>query len=334
MKRPQSLISAFVILLSTIELSGCFLGSDDTGTSSIRTSNITLSSPLELTKEEFLESLNEIDEFTHSDDDNILFDESVDEEDEFDKCLTDNFKNAKFVAGTTQGVKLDSDFADAKNCFLLTFADVDITRLDLSILMDNLIFTDQSGNVVSVINQPVTSALNLLIKEGNLRMWFVLKTTIPDDQKTYFLNMKAAFSQNHIDGIELPCNYENPINNCRSTSVLDSISDIPGFPSGQDGYMLIANNIYYTMGQPYYYDGTVDFTVNDWTGVMQYGSTASNAPTYTASNGTESFSDTLQTTVLTKPSVRVQALNTTFNGSISDRIKSFVSETIKNADRN
>ena len=331
-KTKISLLVIFTITVMTF-LTACFHDEETTPSSaaSIRTADVTLTSPIPLSETEFELALYDIEEFNHNDDDYDFFDDSATADDEFEKCLADNFGNTKFVVGTTQGVRLDADFNDARNCFPTEFAELGLDSVNLSILLDNMILTDQNGNIVTVAGDTMSSASNLKVKEGNLRMWFEIKASFSDGQESYFFNISVAYSQNHVNGIDLPCLYESPLNNCRAASVFTTSTNIPNISSGQDGYLVVANNIYFTDGQPYYYDGTIHFTVNDWTGEMQYGSTGNTNPTYTATNGSLTSSGTFTGIASPKPSKRLKAGETLIvpaGGNLQSVIQKIVKQNV------
>ncbi|MDX1812086.1 MAG: hypothetical protein R3240_09075 [Gammaproteobacteria bacterium] len=284
-----------IALLSAVLTSGCIFDTssdgEPTSAASIRTSDISLSSPDPLTQEEFLSELNSIDEFVIKDDSFVFFTNDANNADDMDLCMKNELGNKKFTSGSTKGARLDIE-VPVQNCFGDLFAGATLTSTTLSILVDNLVLTDASGNEVSLIGNTISNAIGLKLKEGNLRMWMQIKGNITSGQQTVSFTASGVFSQNNKSDINQACNYESPINNCRIASIIKTSGSGNGESfSSEEGYVLTANNLYYTPGDTYFYNGTMDFQVNDWSGIMQYGSTGTTIPTFDANNGTQYITD-------------------------------------------
>ena len=73
---------------------------------------------------------------------------------------------------------------------------------------------------------------------------------------------------------------------------------------------------------PYYANGTISFTLNNWNGTMTYGSDAYSAPTYTATNGTSSVNGTY--TPYLSPALKPDSLTKAVKRSLKEMIYSTV----------
>jgi len=329
--KKLTILPLFLILILNLGLSACF--HDESDAAKLRDADLEFKNPIKLSKTKFVDELNDIEEFIHESDDFEFFSASDAEEDEFTKCLLDNFGNNSFSAGSSQGARLDADLGGVQNCFGQTFSDVNLENIALSVLIDNLILVDASGNQVDLSNKAFKATSDLFVKEGNLRMWFAIKASAATSQGNQSIEVTAVYSQNHVSSINSPCKFESPLNDCRITSIFN-IQTSSGSENGQEGYILDANNLFFGDSDSYFYNGNIKFTINNWNGKMQYGSTGTDKPTYDATDGNESATGTYSSGNFAKPTPRIAGnrnIADQVSGTLSEKIGSIIAQNIRSA---
>jgi len=283
---------ALAISTLAVLTSACILENDNDNSITVSLSDVSLNSPDPLTKSEFIDELLSIDEFAPGEDDfNVLYSsDDFDDDDEFDQCMDEKAKQVTFSRGSSQGFRFVMSQGQLEECVDLD--GVDVEKVVIQVVMDNLILHDNSGNEVSLSGKNITQTEGLKVAQGNMNLYMEMAVSTTLLGKATQVSTKAAMSQNHTSGINNPCVLTNPFDSCRIADVSQTTSSTHPDMAGEAGYILLANNLFYNTGDEYFYNGTIEFTINDWEGTAQYGSDGSTPPIIQATNGSDTVDGT------------------------------------------
>lgn len=214
--------------------------------------------------------------------------------------------------------KFQIDLFDLTNCVANDIPG--LTDFAASILFDDIEVTDSFGNPVVVVGKKLSEVGDGKIINAHFRFIAAAKGTFTDSGRTYPYSMKMLHTTHDSAVFEKGCPQIGNISGC-------TITNISRFNVGQEHWNTITNlaskgDLYRDITVPYFYGGTIDFQVNNWTGTMQYGSTGNDAPTYSATYGGNTIQGTY-TTPYPKPGVPVKQSDEkiTLSNQINNLIK-------------
>ncbi|MDX1811449.1 MAG: hypothetical protein R3240_05850 [Gammaproteobacteria bacterium] len=161
--------------------------------------------------------------------------------------------------------------------------------------LGNIIYKDKFGNeVIDDELHLVPSEQAYTAVQANFRTYLRMRYNMKIGGVVYKVVVTQITSENKIGEFDQPCQQGSILTNCTNMFVLHL--DFPDYPiaSGYYKKVLNADSLNIVPDGIYFTAGEMQFTINDWTGVMHYDSDASTPPTYEASNGSVNITGTYE----------------------------------------
>lgn len=299
-------------LLSILLLSGC-KGSDNGGpvnsSYNLTADSFDVSSMRNLESYEITQILNNNADFMYEDRDSGAI----------DSCFEGKIGNYAFVRNPDNTYRLSIPDTDLTDCYSNPYDRI-YNSCVYSLFLDKVMAKDTSGNLVDLEGKKFSDMWNFITPQFLYRSMITINATFTTGSgMRYVGNYLSALHAS--TGLNEPC-VEEGVNNCRIQDVLIvRYIDNPSYDYN-DKSLLDTHSLEVVAGAPYYVNGTIAFTINDWSGTMTYGSDAYSAPTYTASNGSENVSGTY--TPVLSPALKPGMLG----GEVKRSIKEMIHRTL------
>lgn len=233
---------------------------------------------------ELMDEINYSEEFKSVEDDSGMTPDQI-------TCMKQKTSGYTFKRESDNSFSLDIPLVDLKACFNAPETGITISKYLYSAYVSNVLMQDQFGNPVDLEGLHFTDVYNYTLIQGLIRGYFdgEFEWNINGEvQDSKFLFLSASNSK---DDWNKPCAAVTVFTNCVQRTVSNTQQT---YNNESDEQILVsvltANDLGIEPGGTYYTNGTMDFEINNWSGVMTYGADSSVAPTYVATDGTEEIS--------------------------------------------
>lgn len=213
-------------------------------------------------------------------------------------CVTQKIGSYTFKREIDNTFTLNIPSVDLRGCYNIT--GLTVHKYLYSIYLTKIMVQDEFGNPVDLEGLGFTDVDNYTLVQGLSRGYFELDYEILIlDEEVVAVKYTSMSALNSAENWNEPCAVTPVFSNCvqRLASHTQQSNDIEYIFA----LALTANNLGIEPGGTYYTNGTMDFEINNWSGVMTYGADSSVAPTYVATDGIEeitgTYSPPLQTSV-------------------------------------
>jgi len=178
---------------------------------------------------------------------------------------------------------------DLTECYPPT-GDWSVESVIFSVYIDALKVKDDNGNLVDLEGMQYYDVPAFLPLQYNFRAYSFTTYRHIITNETMEYNYIAALHD--TSGLSVPCSFDGILDGCQQEDVFHFTSSDPAIGDHIDRTVIDTHNLEVVDRAPYYQNGTMTFTFNDWTGTMTYGNDAYIPPTYTATNGVDTVSGT------------------------------------------
>lgn len=247
-----------------------------------------------------------------------------------DACLESKLGDYAIEEGDNGLYVVTIDNSDLRSCFDFSMPGftVQIISLYASIYSEVKVL-DEFGNPVNVTSQIYQQAID---EQGGwyvaemldkLHMYMKIKITQKGQSLTFIADAKFLISD--VSGVNEPCQFDfatRMIDDCVIRTAMSF--EFVGYPS-EDEFItetLLFNDIVESEGGTFYTNGSIDFEIANWNGVMSYDlADPEVAPTYNVSNGFTSLNDTYQPGSVTAMSTVISKTITSTTPKISSKLR-------------
>lgn len=173
----------------------------------------------------------------------------------------------------------DTDFT---NCFDISgLPDYSVTA---SYYISKIRILDQDGNLVELDKILLGDIEKYQITESNIRIYVHVSYKYNINQQVYVYNWITKSSDHQTQHFNEPCPRKSVITNC--TYIEAERLDITNYPNSIVSLIdLHTDNLTVESRKPYFTNGNIIFTFNNWTGTMTYDDDGDTPPTYEATDG-------------------------------------------------
>lgn len=283
--------------------------------------DFTASSILELSPEEFVAALNETEDFLLGDidlDTLPMFSQKGEDTlgvpQETIECVNDLVGDPVIKKSSGNTFRILIGDISVTNCF--KFLGFDLESVYFSFYYDNLILVDKSGNEVNVEGKRLNELFGVRITQGNVRFQMHMSGELVVNNNSIKFSGESISSENSTGQFNDPCFYHAVLTDCTLKETYHYHYPDDLFLNFDEVLVLNAHDLKITDGGPYYIDGNITFTLNDWNGTMTYSSDATSPPDYEATNGVDNISGTYGSSEFaasSKPGLRADSVEGNVN---------------------
>ena len=218
----------------------------------------------------------------------------------------DAFSTATLEEDGVNTYKLAINDMSIADCFGSS-SGITITSSKGSVYMYGVVIVDSSGNAIDVTGKTLSSACTSSCYFKSMAQAMYMSVSATSSQGDFELIIKQLTSESD----DTACNW-----NSSSTYTSDCYQRYNSSAVGTDSTIALHKHIFKSgldasSSGTYFTGGTITFQYNNWNGTMTYSSdSTSAAPTYSATNGTNSVSGTYNYSSSSSRSKRDNNLNT------------------------
>jgi len=268
-------------------------------------SDYELSSITPLSTVEFKAELNDTEEFISEEED--ILNSSSDEL----ACMIDKIGNITYQRKSNNTYELSINDTNLTECFVI--AGVVMKSVVASWYGNNLRLIDASGNEADAETISFKDFQNYTITQSNSRIYMKMQYIITFNRFSYNVEATLKVSSNETGKFNEPCQFETIFTNCTYTDIFQIIIDQLPSENSEIKKVLHAEDLKIEPDKQYYAEGQIQFEINNWSGTMSY-QNASTPPTYTANDGAETITGSLESSHTHKltPDTRIFRSNSKF----------------------
>lgn len=257
--------------------------------------------------------------------------EGLDEVQVDDDCLDEKLEAYVIEEQEDGSYVVLIDNTDLRECFNFSIPGVS-TRIDslYASIYSEAIILDEFGNPVTVTGPIYQEAMDeegsWFVDEALLKLHMHMKFTLSanGDSVTIVVNVKNMVSD--VSGDTLPCQFDFATRMIGDCVIRDALSLQVVDQAWEDEFhveTLLFNNIVDSDSGTYYTNGTIDFNIANWQGVMSYHATDTEiAPQYEVSNGFQTLTGTYSPPTISGMSTAISQSIAASKPAISKKLRS------------